>query len=100
VEEYYRLYPEWRDKRRATLFLDEIQIIPGWELFARRLAGQAPSHLSGARIEMAPDRKNLHNFLEFRRFLEKYLGTKIDLGIENTLKPAIKNAIKNEIIYV
>jgi len=51
-------------------------------------------------IEMAPDRKNLHNFLEFRRFLEKYFGTRIDLGIESTLKPAIKNTIKNEIIYV
>lgn len=37
VEEYYRLAPEWRDRRRATLFLDEIQTIPGWEIFARRL---------------------------------------------------------------
>jgi predicted AAA+ superfamily ATPase len=37
VEEYYRLAPEWRDRRRATLFLDEIQTVPGWELFARRL---------------------------------------------------------------
>jgi len=37
VEEYYRLYPEWRDKRRATFFLDEIQTVPGWEVFARRL---------------------------------------------------------------
>lgn len=37
VEEYYRLYPEWRDQRRATFFLDEIQIVPGWEMFARRL---------------------------------------------------------------
>lgn len=38
VEEYYRLYPEWRDGRqRATFFLDEIQVVPGWETFARRL---------------------------------------------------------------
>lgn len=37
VEEYYRFAPEWRDRRRATLFLDEIQTVPGWELFARRL---------------------------------------------------------------
>lgn len=37
VEEYYRLAPEWRDRRRATLFLDEIQTVPGWEVFARRL---------------------------------------------------------------
>lgn len=38
VEEYYRLYPEWRDgRRRAMFFLDEIQVVPGWEMFARRL---------------------------------------------------------------
>ena len=37
VEEYYRLYPSWRDQQRATFFLDEIQVVPGWELFARRL---------------------------------------------------------------
>lgn len=37
VEEYYRLNPEWRDSRRACFFLDEIQLVPGWEMFARRL---------------------------------------------------------------
>jgi uncharacterized protein len=37
VEEYYRLQPEWRDRRRATFFFDEIQTVPGWETFARRL---------------------------------------------------------------
>jgi hypothetical protein len=37
VEEYYRLHPEWRDRRRAVFFLDEIQVVPGWESFARRL---------------------------------------------------------------
>lgn len=37
VEEYYSLHPQWRDTRRACFFLDEIQLVPGWELFARRL---------------------------------------------------------------
>lgn len=37
VEEFYRLNPDWRDSRRACFFLDEIQLIPGWELFARRI---------------------------------------------------------------
>jgi predicted AAA+ superfamily ATPase len=37
VEEYYRLHPEWRDRRRAVFFLDEIQVVSGWETFARRL---------------------------------------------------------------
>ncbi|MCX5670136.1 MAG: ATP-binding protein [Planctomycetota bacterium] len=37
VEEYYRLHPQWRDARRAVLFLDEIQAVPGWEAFVRRI---------------------------------------------------------------
>ncbi len=37
LDEYYRLHPQWRDQRRCTFFLDEIQVVPGWELFARRL---------------------------------------------------------------
>ena len=37
VEEYYQFHPEWRDQRRAVFFLDEIQVVPGWETFARRL---------------------------------------------------------------
>lgn len=37
VEEYYRLCPEWRDKQNAVFFFDEIQSVPGWETFARRL---------------------------------------------------------------
>lgn len=37
VEEYYRLHPEWRDRRRAVFFLDEIQVVDGWEPFTRRL---------------------------------------------------------------
>lgn len=37
VEAFYLLNPAWRDAKRATFFLDEIQLIAGWELFARRL---------------------------------------------------------------
>ena len=37
VEEYYRLHPERRDRRRVVFFLDEVQVVPGWETFARRL---------------------------------------------------------------
>ncbi|PKN22985.1 MAG: ATPase [Deltaproteobacteria bacterium HGW-Deltaproteobacteria-3] len=50
VEEYYRLYPEWRDQRRATFFLDEIQVVPGWEVFARRLldSEEIELYLSGS----------------------------------------------------
>ena len=37
VETFYQLNPAWRDSSRASFFLDEIQLVPGWELFARRL---------------------------------------------------------------
>ena len=38
VDEYYSLHPNWRDgKKSATFFLDEIQVVSGWELFVRRL---------------------------------------------------------------
>lgn len=37
IEEYYGLYPEWRDQRQVLLLFDEIQNVPGWERFVRRL---------------------------------------------------------------
>ncbi len=37
LEEYYRLHPEWRDRRRALFLLDEIQVVEGWERFTRRI---------------------------------------------------------------
>lgn len=37
VEEYFSLHPQWRDGQRCTFFLDEIQLVSGWELFVRRL---------------------------------------------------------------
>jgi len=35
VEEYFRLHPEVRDRRKALLLFDEIQVVEGWEQFAR-----------------------------------------------------------------
>lgn len=37
VEEYYRRYPAFRGREVVTWCLDEIQIVPGWERFVRRL---------------------------------------------------------------
>ncbi|MCB2205868.1 ATP-binding protein [bacterium] len=37
LEDYYRLLPQWRDQRTVTFFLDEIQLVGGWERFVRRL---------------------------------------------------------------
>lgn len=54
VEEYYRQNPEWRDARRAVWMLDEIQLVPGWERFARRLLDteQVELFLSGSSAKL------------------------------------------------
>ncbi|HUF60958.1 MAG TPA: ATP-binding protein [Verrucomicrobiales bacterium] len=37
LEEYYRRHPELRGKESVHWFLDEIQLVPEWERFARRV---------------------------------------------------------------
>ncbi len=37
LDEYYRSHPEFRRTHRVTWCLDEIQVIPGWERFIRRV---------------------------------------------------------------
>lgn len=37
LEEYYRRYPETRGRETLHLFFDEIQLVPGWERFVRRV---------------------------------------------------------------
>jgi len=51
-------------------------------------------------IEMSNEKKSLHAFFSLKRELEKAFSTKVDLGIENTLKPIAKERILKEIIYV
>jgi hypothetical protein len=37
LESYYQRHPEFRDHTQVTLLLDEIQLVAGWESFARRI---------------------------------------------------------------
>jgi uncharacterized protein len=37
LEEYYRRHPELRGRETVHWFLDEIQFVPGWERFVRRV---------------------------------------------------------------
>ena len=37
LEEYYRRHPEWRGKETVWWLLDEVQLVPGWERFVRRV---------------------------------------------------------------
>lgn len=37
IEEYYAINPTFRDQEKVAFFFDEIQLVPGWEQFARRI---------------------------------------------------------------
>lgn len=37
LEEYFIRFPQHRDQRKVTLYLDEIQVVRGWEGFVRRV---------------------------------------------------------------
>lgn len=54
VQGYYRLNPDWRDALRACWFLDEIQLVPDWERFARRIldSENIELYLSGSSARM------------------------------------------------
>ena len=51
-------------------------------------------------VEIEKSKKNIHSFLQLKRFMEKELGRKIDLGFEHSLKPIVRDRIKEKIIYV
>jgi predicted nucleotidyltransferase len=51
-------------------------------------------------IELTPDKKSLSNFLGIRRYLEEQFGKTVDLGIESTLKPLVRDSVAKEIIHV
>jgi predicted nucleotidyltransferase len=42
----------------------------------------------------------LSNFFGIRRYLEEQFGKRVDLGIESTLKPVVREMVAKEIIYV
>jgi predicted nucleotidyltransferase len=50
-------------------------------------------------VEIETEKKQLHNFLALRRYLENQLGRPVDLGIESALKPVIRASVEEEISY-
>jgi len=50
IEEYYRRFPAFRGRESITWCFDEIQVVPGWERFVRRLLDteQVEVFLSGS----------------------------------------------------
>ena len=51
-------------------------------------------------VEFEKGRKNIHAFLQLKRFLEKQFARSVDIGFEASLKPLIRENIKGRIIYV
>jgi len=50
-------------------------------------------------IEISKEKKSLSSFFGIKRMIEKDLGKRVDLGIEATLKPIVKERVAKEIIY-
>jgi len=50
-------------------------------------------------VEISKEKKALSSFFGIKRMIEKDFGKKVDLGIETTLKPIVKEQVIKEIIY-
>lgn len=50
-------------------------------------------------VELQKDKKNIHTFFHLKRYLEKHLNRKIDLGFETSLKPAVHEKVQKDILY-
>ncbi len=51
-------------------------------------------------VEFEKGRKDLHTFLQLKRFLEKEFARNVDIGFEHSLKPVVQESIKGKILYV
>jgi len=66
LEEYYRRHPRLRNNEQVCWFLDEIQLVPGWERFVRRVMDTEKVSLvvSGSSAKMLS--RELHTSLRGR----------------------------------
>lgn len=107
LEEYYRLQPRSRESNRTVFFLDEIQVVPGWETFARRLLETEKAELflsgSSARLlsrELATSMRGramevvVHPF-SFREYL-RHLG-KEPLATPQTLPRSERSTLEKDL---
>ena len=51
-------------------------------------------------VELDDDKKTLTNFFGLQRFLEERLGKRIDLGIKSAMKPIVRKAAQEDMVYV
>lgn len=51
-------------------------------------------------VELDDEKKTLTNFFGLKRFLEERLGKRIDLGIKSAMKPIVRKAAQDDMLYV
>jgi len=51
-------------------------------------------------VEFKEGCKTFDNYMDLKEFLEKLLGLKVDLVIKSAIKPALKEVILKEVVYV
>ncbi len=74
LEAFYRRFPELRRRERVSWFLDEIQFVPGWERFVRRV-------LDTERVEMVVSGSSA-------RMLSREVHTSLrGRGVETVIRP-------------
>ncbi len=74
LEAYYRRFPDLRRRETVSWFLDEIQLVPGWERFVRRV-------LDTERVEMVVSGSSA-------RLLSREVHTSLrGRGIETVIRP-------------
>lgn len=64
-----------------------------------RLAACEDSDIDIA-VELAEEQKTLTNFFGLKHFLEEHLGSPVDLGIESTMKPIVRETARKDMLYV
>lgn len=74
IEEYYRRYPELRGQEVVAWYLDEIQLVPGWDRFVRRV-------MDGERVEIVVSGSSA-------RMLSREVHTSLrGRGMETVIRP-------------
>lgn len=51
-------------------------------------------------VSIQKQAKTLHTFLSLKRHIENDLRINVDLGLEHTIKPVVRDSIQDDIIYV
>lgn len=85
--------------KNKKMFWDEFGVnrIGVFGSFSKGL--QTPSSDIDIIVGIEKAHKNIYNFFCFKRFLENELGRDVDLGFEQSLKPAVREKVKGQIIY-